>query len=404
MMWLAGLIICLGWIISLCFHEFAHALVAYCGGDTSVKDKRYLTFNPLKYTQPGLLSLLMPLVCILIGGIGLPGGAVYINHKLLRDRAWSSWVSAAGPVASLMFALLLVNIFRILASIRSDQEWVIVALPSVAYLIYIEFGAVLLNLFPIPPLDGSGIIQPWLPAKINQQLEQYSNFSYYFIFGLFLFVPGFGSFFSGILRSICKFLGVAPVAIGYGSDLFNLPVNKLITILILAIIAYSLRFNEATWYRKGHKLAVSKKDQEAIAAYEQAIKIQPKYLDAWLGKADALFRLGLYAESAIAYETAFSLTTKQDFHSSSKYLIQALLHIGKLEQAINIADQGIAEDPQEYCFWECKAACLYKQEKYQPVIDLCRAGIETCGDRIWLNYYLAASLKRLNQYQAARAI
>ena len=51
----------IGWIISLCLHEFSHALVAYWGGDTTVKDKGYLTLNPLKYTDP-LMSIILPLV------------------------------------------------------------------------------------------------------------------------------------------------------------------------------------------------------------------------------------------------------------------------------------------------------------------------------------------------------
>ena len=40
------------WLFSLCLHEFAHARVAFSGGDTTVKDKGYLTFNPIKYTNP----------------------------------------------------------------------------------------------------------------------------------------------------------------------------------------------------------------------------------------------------------------------------------------------------------------------------------------------------------------
>lgn len=43
---MATIVVFLGWIFSLCLHEFSHALVAYCGGDTSVKEKGYLTFNP----------------------------------------------------------------------------------------------------------------------------------------------------------------------------------------------------------------------------------------------------------------------------------------------------------------------------------------------------------------------
>ncbi len=93
-MWLTGLVICFGWIFSLGLHEFAHALVAYWGEDKTVKDKGYLTFNLFKYTQPGL-SIILPLVFILIGGMGLPGGAVYINRSLLKSLVWYSFVSVA---------------------------------------------------------------------------------------------------------------------------------------------------------------------------------------------------------------------------------------------------------------------------------------------------------------------
>ena len=55
------LVVLIGWIFSLSLHEFAHALVAYYGGDTSVRDKGYLTFNPLKYTHP-LYSIALPLL------------------------------------------------------------------------------------------------------------------------------------------------------------------------------------------------------------------------------------------------------------------------------------------------------------------------------------------------------
>ncbi|MEM8810038.1 MAG: site-2 protease family protein, partial [Cyanobacteria bacterium P01_G01_bin.38] len=93
------LVVFAGWVISVCLHEFGHAVVAYFGGDTSVKDKGYLTLNPLKYTNPGL-SFMMPLLFLLLGGIPLPGAAVYINQGRLKNRLWKSAVSAAGPLAS----------------------------------------------------------------------------------------------------------------------------------------------------------------------------------------------------------------------------------------------------------------------------------------------------------------
>src|SRR5437868_8593549 len=101
-----------GWIMSLCIHEFGHAIVAYLGGDRSVVGAGYLSLNPLRYTNL-TMSLVLPIIFLLIGGIALPGGAVYINHSALRTRAWSSAVSVAGPVATALCGLLIVAAFAV---------------------------------------------------------------------------------------------------------------------------------------------------------------------------------------------------------------------------------------------------------------------------------------------------
>ena len=49
-------VVLFGWIFSVSLHEFAHALVAYWGGDTSVKDKGYLSLNPIRYADPSTPS------------------------------------------------------------------------------------------------------------------------------------------------------------------------------------------------------------------------------------------------------------------------------------------------------------------------------------------------------------
>ena len=94
-----------GWIVSLCAHEFAHAVTADLGGDRSVRGNGYLSFNPLKYTHP-VLSILLPLLFMMMGGIGLPGGAVYVQTQRLRGPKWESAVSFAGPAASALMAVL----------------------------------------------------------------------------------------------------------------------------------------------------------------------------------------------------------------------------------------------------------------------------------------------------------
>src|SRR3982074_2160349 len=72
-----------GWGVSLCLHEFGHAFVAFKGGDREVYFKGYLTLDPRRYTDP-VLSLVLPLALLAIGGIPLPGGAVWINHNALK--------------------------------------------------------------------------------------------------------------------------------------------------------------------------------------------------------------------------------------------------------------------------------------------------------------------------------
>src|SRR5438477_13152803 len=86
----------IGWILSVILHEFAHGLVAYWGGDYTIRERGGLTLNPLAYIDP-LNSLVLPTVFLLMGGIPLPGGVTYIRRDLIRSRGWSSAVSAAGP-------------------------------------------------------------------------------------------------------------------------------------------------------------------------------------------------------------------------------------------------------------------------------------------------------------------
>ncbi len=159
------LVVLIGWVFSLCLHEFSHALVAYYGGDTTVKDKGYLTFNPLKYTHP-VYSLLLPLVFLMMGGIGLPGGAVYIERWRLRSKQWETAVSLAGPFSNALLALILGLILQGMP-ISSSGIW-----PGLAFLAFLQISAVVLNLIPLPPFDGFGAIEPYIPMDIRMKFAK----------------------------------------------------------------------------------------------------------------------------------------------------------------------------------------------------------------------------------------
>jgi Zn-dependent protease len=153
-----------GWVTSLCIHEFGHAFIAYLGGDRSVAAAGYLSLNPLKYLHP-LLSIGLPVVFLLLGGIGIPGGAVYLNEQAIRNNRWRSLASAAGPLSNLLFAILIgwpFLVFQGAAPFGNEPFWA-----ALAFLVFVELSAVVLNLIPIPPFDGFGIIAPWLSIELR---------------------------------------------------------------------------------------------------------------------------------------------------------------------------------------------------------------------------------------------
>ena len=162
-----------GWVVTLCFHEFAHAYAAYRAGDHSVESAGYLTLNPFKYAHP-LLSIVLPLFFIVQGGIGLPGGAVYLHRHAFRTKRARSVAAAVGPLTNVVFALVLLLLARshgASALLYLDgagagthaRFW-----GAVAFLGFLQVTAAVLNLLPIPGLDGWGILEPYLDPQTQQ--------------------------------------------------------------------------------------------------------------------------------------------------------------------------------------------------------------------------------------------
>ncbi|HSY15091.1 MAG TPA: site-2 protease family protein [Jatrophihabitantaceae bacterium] len=156
-----------GWVVSLCLHEFAHAYAAYRAGDRSVEAAGYLTLNPFKYAHP-LLSIVLPLVFIAQGGIGLPGGAVYLHRHSFRSKGMQSLAAAAGPATNLAFAAVLLSI----AGSHSYYGAHSIFWSAVGFLGFLQVSAALLNLLPIPGLDGYAIIEPHLDPATARAFEQ----------------------------------------------------------------------------------------------------------------------------------------------------------------------------------------------------------------------------------------
>lgn len=203
------------WIVSLCLHEYAHARTALHSGDITVGAKGYLTLNPLAYTH-ALLSIVLPVLFVIMGGIGLPGGAVFIERGRIRGKWKHSLISAAGPLTNVLFAIVCTAPFWLdaLSGVPDAFRY------ALAFLALLQVTAAILNSLPIPGLDGYGVIEPWLSHSIRRQVEPFAPFGLIAVFGM-LWIPGVNHAFFDAIDAILRGLGVSDWDTYWGQQLYR---------------------------------------------------------------------------------------------------------------------------------------------------------------------------------------
>ena len=201
-----------GWIVSLCLHEFAHAYIAWRAGDHEVELRGYLTLNPLKYSHP-LLSVVLPIVFIALGGIGLPGGAVYVHTHNFSARV-QRIVSGAGPAVNAACAIILLVIVELFGSATSHPAFWF----GLSFLAFLQVTAALLNSLPIPGLDGYGVLEPSLSYETRRSLDQFKPFGMLIVFAL-LWTPAINNVFFDAVYALFELSGVPRVWSDYGNYL-----------------------------------------------------------------------------------------------------------------------------------------------------------------------------------------
>jgi Zn-dependent protease len=203
-----------GWAVSLCLHEFGHAAVAYRGGDKSVREKGYLTLDIRRYTDLGL-SFVLPVFFLLLGGIPLPGGAVWINNWAIRSRATQSMVSLAGPATNLVLGVALTAAVALVPM----PTGLAVGLSCLAL---IQVLAFVLNILPVPGLDGFGVLEPYLSAETRQLAAKVRPWAPIVLFLLIIGLPGVAALFFRLGLGVFGVIGgnVALAASGYDALLF----------------------------------------------------------------------------------------------------------------------------------------------------------------------------------------
>ncbi|MEE4025123.1 site-2 protease family protein [Gordonia sp. PKS22-38] len=223
------LLVLAGWVISLCLHEFAHAVTAFRFGDRSAELRGYLTLNPMRYAHPGL-SIGLPLLIILLGGIGFPGGAVYV-HQHGFSRAQRTIVSLAGPLTNAALGVILLMVVRfaspssygaqgftgpdnVLYAVDGLNLWA-----ALSMLAFLQITAAVLNLLPVPGFDGYGAIEPYLSDKTRFSMQKVAPYGFLIVFAL-LFIPFLNRAFFDLVYWLFGLSGVPSVLASYGWDLF----------------------------------------------------------------------------------------------------------------------------------------------------------------------------------------
>jgi Zn-dependent protease len=213
-MFIAGVVLLVagGWIASLTLHEFGHAIVAYRGGDGGIADKGYLTLDVRRYTDP-VLSIVLPLVFLLIGGIPLPGGAVWINRGALRTRATSMWVSLAGPLSNLGVGAALCLVIALVPMAQG-------LFYGLSYLALLQVMTFLINILPIPGLDGWGALEPYLSPQAREFGARVRPWAPLVLFALLFAFQAVSNLLWNVAGAIFRALGGSGLAGAIGQTAF----------------------------------------------------------------------------------------------------------------------------------------------------------------------------------------
>ncbi len=192
----AVLIPCL--IVAIVFHEVAHGWTALALGDPTAKEERRLSLNPARHVGP-VGTLLVPGFLVLAGGpiLGWAKPVPVQQDRLDNPRYGMMAVAAAGPGTNLVLAGIGAIALGLLASgmvppFTGAAGWAFTALN---YFILINIFLALFNLLPIPPFDGSHILEGLLPRKWARQYASFRKVGMLLFIGLILltwFAPGLG--------------------------------------------------------------------------------------------------------------------------------------------------------------------------------------------------------------------
>ncbi len=180
-------------LLSLTVHEFAHAWSARRLGDDTAERLGRLTLNPLAHADP-IGTFILPLLNVPFGW----AKPVPVNPARFRrgvNMGKGMMITAlAGPFSNVLLAILSAVLLGIVARVAPDlgasgggRGAPHIAAAFLLSMIQMNVVLAIFNLLPVPPLDGSRIVDAFLPARLRPAWETFSRFSMFLLLGLVFF-------------------------------------------------------------------------------------------------------------------------------------------------------------------------------------------------------------------------
>jgi Zn-dependent protease len=203
--WLiTGLTYLIPLVLSLTVHEFAHAWSAYRLGDDTAARMGRLTLNPLAHIDP-IGTILLPLLRVPFGW----AKPVPVNPtRFRRDVSMGTGMmitAAAGPASNIVLAVVCTVAFALLSRLAPGALEAGGGGPAALLMMLIRMNVALavFNLLPIPPLDGSRIVDGFMPIRLRPQWEAVTRVAPFLLLGVIFFgrglIVGPSNFFMGLL-------------------------------------------------------------------------------------------------------------------------------------------------------------------------------------------------------------
>ncbi len=191
-------------LLAITVHEVAHGWVAYRFGDPTAAEAGRLTLNPFPHID-WLGTLVLPLAMVASLGVAM-GWAKPVPvdaSRLRRPREQMAWVAAAGPAANALMLIAWALIARLGVALDSEFGVILFAVGQAG--IVINSVLMLLNLLPIPPLDGSVVVARWMPPELARKWMEFGRYGLIVVLALFLI----GSMYGLIGIPLLAFIGAA---------------------------------------------------------------------------------------------------------------------------------------------------------------------------------------------------